>query len=76
MSELLPCPCGKIPEMLIVSDAGQGGKWAYVSGNCCSEWELEFRTDYYNLDTKECLDLATERWNEAPRTALNTDKGE
>lgn len=66
-TELLPCPCGKIPTRLYVSDAGQGGKWANVSGDCCGEWTIEFRTGYNALDSAECMEFAIMDWNSAPR---------
>ncbi len=62
-----PCPCGKTPESLHSVDNGQGMKWAQVSGNCCGEWSIEFRTGYNRLDSRECKDYALEAWNEAPR---------
>jgi len=65
--ELKPCPCGKTPKNLIITDAGQGGKWANVYGECCAEWMLEFRTDYHRLDSDECMELAIKWWNDATR---------
>ncbi len=67
MDKLKPCPCGKIPSALSIVDAGQGGKWANVMGDCCSEWMIEFRTSYYALDSNDCMKLATEAWNDSPR---------
>jgi hypothetical protein len=64
---IAPCPCGKIPIELYITDANQGSKWAYVNGDCCGEWMIEFRTNYYNLDSPECRELALEAWNTAPR---------
>ena len=61
------CPCGKAPEKLCITGAEQGGKWANVDGGCCGYWTLEFRTSYYALDSKECMEYATQAWNEAPR---------
>lgn len=69
MDELKPCPCGKTPTRLHVTDAGQGGKWAWATGDCCGEWHLEFRTDYEPLGSDECADYAIERWNRAERAA-------
>lgn len=69
MNKLVPCPCGKTPTRLHVNDAGQGMRWAHVAGNCCGDWELEFRTEYNALDSEKCYQLAVERWNEAPRSA-------
>jgi len=61
------CPCGKTPEKLSITDAGQGGKWAWVSGYCCREWSIEFRTSYTALDSKVCMSHAIQAWNETPR---------
>lgn len=69
---LAPCPCGKTPKKLFVNDNGQGGKWAEVSGDCCAEWTIEFRTSYTALDSEECLGYATQAWNEATRGAWPT----
>ena len=74
MSEYKPCPCGKTPQRLEITDVGQGSKWAAVDGGCCGEWSIEFRTQYYDFQSPECLALATEAWNEAPRAAP-THKG-
>lgn len=63
---LAPCPCGKIPDKLHITDNDM--KWAYVTGSCCDEWSLEFRTDYALVDSQRCMDLAIERWNSAQRT--------
>jgi len=72
MSELKPCPCGRTPKELCVSDAGQGGKWANVSAmSCCGCWEVEFRTRYHGLDSGRCMEYAIEAWNEAPRGSPN-----
>ena len=66
--EIAPCPCGMTPDKLCITGAGQGGKWANVGGKgCCGEWEIEFRTDYYALDSDECMNNAIQAWNEAPR---------
>jgi len=67
MPELLaPCPCGKTPEDLGI-DPGDTCKWAWVHGDCCGEWNIEFRTDFYEVDSEECMVLATKAWNDAPR---------
>ncbi len=65
--KLKPCPCGKTPDSLHVTDAGQGGKWANACGDCCDEWMIEFRTSYAALDSKACMCHAVEAWNEALR---------
>lgn len=65
------CPCGETPKRLHLSLNGQGDKWAVVSGDCCGQWEVEFRTDYNELGSKECIALAIAEWNGAPRGVGN-----
>ncbi len=72
--ELKACPCGKIPTDLGISDIGQGSKWAGAYGNCCSEWIVEFRTQYSSLDSEACKILATLEWNAAPRQNTRADR--
>ena len=67
MKELKPCPCGETPTKLHITDAGQGGKWALASGDCCGEWIVEFRTGNYALDHIKCYRRGMEYWNDAPR---------
>ena len=67
MDNLKPCPCGKTPTKLYIRDANQGRKWAWCSGDCCDEWNIEFRTQYEPYDSDECYKLAVEAWNEAKR---------
>ena len=67
MSYLKPCPCGDTPDILYISDAGQGGKWATASGDCCGSWEFEFRTSYNPLDSDVCMADAIRVWNDLPR---------
>lgn len=70
MQNLKPCPCGKTPESLHIAD--NGSKWAYVSGNCCNGWSVEFRTQYHRIETDECMVLAIKAWNEGERRSLLT----
>jgi len=66
MEGLKPCPCGKTPTKLLISQS-ETTKYAYIYGNCCTEWIIEFRTKYYKLDSPECMELAIAEWNNAPR---------
>ena len=66
--EIKPCPCGQTPTKLCLMDTGQGMKWGIASGNCCNEWNVEFRTGYNPIDSKECYDIAVGYWNDAPRS--------
>lgn len=59
------CPCGQIPDSLLIVD--NGVKWAFATGNCCNEWHIEFRTRYNKIDSDECMKLAKEAWNNATR---------
>ena len=73
MTTLAKCPCGEVPGSLLIQDAGQGGKWARVSGSCCDEWSIEFRTDYSALDSESCKALAEAAWNQALRGQMSRD---
>lgn len=66
MNELKMCPCGMVPSQIDIF-AGQGSKWAYAAGNCCNEWHIEFRTQYHDLESDECMRLAINAWNNTPR---------
>ena len=68
--DLRPCPCGKTPALLSVMEGGSC-KWAFVSGDCCGEWYVEFRTQYKELDSDECYALAVEAWNRTDRANDN-----
>ena len=74
MTDLKPCPCGVTPKNLSITDAGQGMKWAHVCGDCCGEWETEFRTSYNAFDSPECMEIAIQAWNETPRERTVTEK--
>lgn len=66
--ELKPCPgCGKTPLHLCITDNGQGAKWAEASCEFCAEWSVEFRTAYNSHGSEECMHLAANAWNAAPR---------
>lgn len=64
---LSKCPCGTTPKELWICENGQGSKYASASGDCCGEWNIEFKTQYHGLDTQECMALAVSAWNEAGR---------
>ena len=64
--QLKSCPCGATPTALQITGDEQA-KWAHVSGNCCGEWEIEYRNDYTKLASAEAMTLAAAAWNEAPR---------
>ena len=65
--EIAVCPCGDIPTVLCVDDLGYSSKHARVSGNCCGEWSVEFRTGYAEPGSEEIDFMAREAWNAAPR---------
>lgn len=67
MIELAPCPCGKVPKDLGIEAEHDRPKYAYVCGTCCSEWWIEYRNQYAELNSAESLERATKAWNEAPR---------
>ena len=64
---LSACPCGKVPTAIYVYADSDRPKWAYCHGNCCGEWNIEFRAGYADLASDEIQRLAEEAWNAAPR---------
>ena len=66
MSQLKQCPCGETPESLS-TEISSTSKWGFVYGDCCAEWNVEFRTGYYNPGTEAYLMRATDAWNGAKR---------
>ena len=65
MEELAKCPCGQRPTELCIN--GDREKWSHVSGNCCDEWSVEFRSEWYRNDDPELMELAIKAWNKAQR---------
>lgn len=63
--ELKRCPCGKTPDHLCVD--GDRSKWAYTYGDCCGEWNIEFRSNHFPSGSIELKELALKAWNGAPR---------
>lgn len=62
---LAPCPCGKVPSVLVV-DVLPGGKYGTVTGNCCGEWSVEFRNGFeQNQDA--VMEKGKQGWNDASR---------
>lgn len=65
MAELLPCPCGLIPERLHIQ-CDNRAKWGRVS--CpCGDWETEFRNSYAEAGSDEMRASAERAWNSAKR---------
>lgn len=68
MSDLEPCPCGKTPEKLFITD-GHLARYSWASPDCCGEWAIEFDNHYQTMstDANDVMDLAVAAWNEASR---------
>jgi hypothetical protein len=60
------CPCGRIPDHLVIVPGGQGEKYRLAVGSCCGEWHVEFPSHYKDPD--ECMAFAVQAWNCAART--------
>ena len=73
MIDLKPCPCGKVPERLLITGA-ERSRWREVDGDCCGHWMLEFRSDYLADDDPELMERAIEAWNSAPRAGVTAEK--
>jgi hypothetical protein len=64
---LRPCPCGAVPQRLVIDAEGDRPKWARVHGGCCDDWSIEFRNSYHPIGSAESQELAAQAWNEAAR---------
>ena len=65
--ELACCPCGQIPETLIVAEAAPYVGRGMVMGHCCGKWIVEFLTNGASIGHRENSMRAREAWNAAPR---------
>lgn len=74
MEKFKACPCGKIPTELEIYSEDPSDKWAYVSGDCCDQWVINFRKNYLFLDSSECIELAGEAWNTAKRVEQDLEE--
>lgn len=61
------CPCGQIPEDLII-EVAERAKYGLVMGDCCGAWSVEFRNGYQK-DPDVTNRLAATAWNSAPRAS-------
>ncbi|MCP5005363.1 MAG: hypothetical protein GY941_15720 [Planctomycetes bacterium] len=59
------CPCGEVPTDLYTTISG--GSWEYVSGQCCGEWEIEYKTNGVDPTSEEGKELQRKAWNAAKR---------
>lgn len=66
--KLGPCPCGKTPMGLFI-EMPERGKYGRTMGDCCAEWQVEFRNGF-TADQDETLAKAQRAWNNAPRVPL------
>ncbi len=62
-----PCPCGEVPTTLVTSALFSASKWEYVYGDCCGEWEIEYKANYVDPLSEEGIELARKAWNSAKR---------
>ena len=67
-TELKPCPCGATPTALCL-EGDSPAKWMRVSGDCCNEWSIEFRSSY-ERDPEKLHELGAKAWNASPRATV------
>ena len=69
MTRLKPCPCGKVPERMIITTNrwSEYGQWEYVYGSCCKAWIIEAEMLWEPPGSDEAVQRATRAWNEAVR---------
>lgn len=64
---LKPCPCGATPTALILSGESDWPRWGTAAGDCCGDWEVEFRNKGHYLSSDLSKAAAAEVWNKAKR---------
>ena len=64
---LAACPCGEIPHYLCVEDLGAGYCVYLVSGDCCGNWHVLFKSEHAKAGSEENGRKAIETWNAAQR---------
>jgi hypothetical protein len=63
---LKPCPCGKTPTQLHITE-GSTFRWRYVSGDCCG-WMIEARVNTMRPKSEEKdYEECAKAWNEQDR---------
>lgn len=74
---LKECPCGLTPLNLVVLGEAEGArpKYAFVAGDCCNEWIIEYRNQYEPIGSPEAIARAIKEWNAATRGALTGEAG-
>ena len=60
------CPCGQVPNSLIIQELELGSRYKRAVPDCCKAWHIEFRVGYTKED-QEIMRLAKEAWNALPR---------
>jgi hypothetical protein len=68
-SKLKPCPCGKTPKELHMTEADTF-KSRYIGGDCCGDWDIYAKVVYSRSeeDDKELIyERCVEEWNAAKR---------
>ena len=59
------CPCGEVPENLVV-EIQSNGKYGYVFGTCCGQWLIEFRNGM-SKEPETTAKRAQAAWTAGPR---------
>lgn len=64
--KLKKCPCGKEPKRLFFTFQDSSQKWGHAWGDCCGDWEVQFKNNY-ELDYDKQYQNAVKQWNSLPR---------
>jgi hypothetical protein len=73
MTSLKRCPCGEVPEELIIRD-GDTHAFKRISGSCCARWTVELVVATVGAKaTEEAVYKSCKKaWNDAPRGTITT----
>jgi len=64
---LAPCPCGEVPNGLIM-ECSERAKFGRAAGQCCGSWYIEY-FNRFESDQNKMLAYAVTAWNDSPRAA-------
>jgi len=62
---LAPCPCGEVPDGLIM-ECSERAKIGRAAGQCCGSWYVEY-LNRFEGDQNKMLVNAVKAWNDSPR---------
>lgn len=63
MTNLKRCPCGEVPDEIILIMSSLDSPWRYAMPSCCKKWNIPFKPSGLLGKQNE----VNNAWNDAPR---------